>query len=112
MTTLAKDLRRKLTENFTVERPKPSSDLKSEDGSRKWLLKFEDGHEAETVFIPEDDRGALCVSSQVGCTSPAPFVIPAHNGWYAISVHLKSSASSWSPAMPSANGQVTAMTVC
>lgn len=73
MTTLAKDLRRKLTENFTVERPKPSSDLKSEDGSRKWLLKFEDGHEAETVFIPEDDRGALCVSSQVGCTLTCTF---------------------------------------
>lgn len=73
MTTLAKDLRQKLTEGFSIERPKPSSDQQSEDGSRKWLLRFDDGNEAETVFIPEDDRGALCVSSQVGCTLTCTF---------------------------------------
>jgi 23S rRNA (adenine2503-C2)-methyltransferase len=73
MTTLGKELRQKLSDGFTVERPKPSRDQQSEDGSRKWLLRFDDGNEAETVFIPEEDRGALCISSQVGCTLTCTF---------------------------------------
>lgn len=73
MTTLGKELRQKLSEGFTVERPQPSRDQQSEDGSRKWLLRFDDGNEAETVFIPEEDRGALCISSQVGCTLTCTF---------------------------------------
>ncbi len=73
MTTLAKPLRAVLAERFTLERPAVSRDLESEDGTRKWLLRFADGNEAETVFIPEVDRGALCVSSQVGCTLTCSF---------------------------------------
>jgi 23S rRNA (adenine2503-C2)-methyltransferase len=73
MTTLSKDLRERLGLYFSVGRPAASKDLKSTDGTRKWLLKFADGEEAECVHIPEDDRGALCVSSQVGCTLTCKF---------------------------------------
>lgn len=68
MTTIAKDMRERLAERFRVGRPATTRALESEDGTRKWLLRFDDGEEAECVHIPEDDRGALCVSSQVGCT--------------------------------------------
>ena len=73
MTTLSKALRARLAEHFTIARPGISRALISEDSSRKWLLRFADGNEAETVFIPEEDRGALCVSSQVGCTLTCSF---------------------------------------
>lgn len=73
MTTLSKDLRERLATQFSVGRPTASRDLKSSDGTRKWLLKFNDGEEAECVHIPEEDRGALCVSSQVGCTLTCKF---------------------------------------
>src|SRR3546814_21128079 len=73
MTTLAKEMRERLAERFSVGRPLASRDLKSSDGTRKWLLKFADGEEAECVHIPEDDRGALCVSSQDGCTLTCKF---------------------------------------
>src|SRR5277367_1703513 len=64
MTTLAKPARDKLAAHFIVARPTVSQDQKSDDGTRKWLLKMPDGQEVECVHIPEDDRGALCVSSQ------------------------------------------------
>ena len=67
MTPLAKPVRELLTERFTLDRPTVSLHQKSEDGTQKWLLKMADGHEVECVYIPEEDRGALCVSSQVGC---------------------------------------------
>jgi 23S rRNA (adenine2503-C2)-methyltransferase len=73
MTTLAKPLRRLLVERVGVGRPEITVEQKSEDGTIKWLLRFPDGHEAETVFIPDDDRGTLCVSSQVGCTLTCSF---------------------------------------
>ena len=73
MTTLAKDFRARLAEHCTVERPVITTELRSKDESRKWLLKFAEGHEAECVFIPEEDRGALCLSSQVGCTLTCKF---------------------------------------
>jgi 23S rRNA (adenine2503-C2)-methyltransferase len=73
MTTLAKALREKLASGYRVGRPEVARDLRSSDRTRKWLLRFEDGNEAETVLIPEDDRGALCVSSQVGCTLSCSF---------------------------------------
>jgi 23S rRNA (adenine2503-C2)-methyltransferase len=73
MTTLAKDFRARLAENFSVERPIVTRELISKDTSRKWLLKFAQNHEAECVFIPEEDRGALCVSTQVGCTLTCKF---------------------------------------
>ena len=73
MTTIAKPLQQKLSELYVVGRPKLSKQQKSKDTSHKWLLKFRDGSEAETVFIPEDGRGALCLSSQIGCTLTCTF---------------------------------------
>jgi len=73
MTTLAKPFRASLAERFEVGRPGVSVDRQSIDGTRKWLLKFADGQEAEAVHIPEEDRGTLCVSSQVGCTLTCKF---------------------------------------
>jgi 23S rRNA (adenine2503-C2)-methyltransferase len=67
MTTLAKPVREKLAEYFSIDRPAVSLLQKSADGTQKWLLKMPDGNEVECVHIPEEDRGALCVSSQVGC---------------------------------------------
>ena len=73
MTTLAKPFRAKLADHFVVGRPAVAAAQLSADGTRKWLLRFADGNEAESVFIPEDDRGALCLSSQVGCTLACSF---------------------------------------
>ncbi|MDE3059967.1 MAG: 23S rRNA (adenine(2503)-C(2))-methyltransferase RlmN [Pseudomonadota bacterium] len=73
MTTIAKKQQSLLAEHFTVGRPGIARQLTSFDNTRKWLLEFEDGNKAETVFIPEEDRGALCVSSQVGCTLTCSF---------------------------------------
>jgi 23S rRNA (adenine2503-C2)-methyltransferase len=73
MTTLAKPLHTRLAERFRVGRPEVSREQTSADRSRKWLVRFADGNEAETVFIPEDDRGALCMSSQIGCTLTCTF---------------------------------------
>lgn len=73
MTTLSKGFRAKLAERFLVGRPEVSAHQLSSDGTRKWLLRFADGNEAECVFIPEEDRGTLCVSSQVGCTLTCRF---------------------------------------
>lgn len=73
MTTLSKPLRTHFSETCSLARPTIEREEKSNDGSRKWLLRFADGSEAETVFIPEEDRGALCVSSQVGCTLSCTF---------------------------------------
>jgi len=73
MTTLAKPAREKLAERYVVDRPTAVRDLTSTDGTRKWLCRMPDGQEIETVHIPEDDRGTLCVSSQVGCTLTCRF---------------------------------------
>ena len=73
MTTLTKPSREAMAERFTLARPGVTTELRSQDGSRKWLLNFAQGHEAECVFIPEEDRGALCISSQVGCTLTCKF---------------------------------------
>src|SRR5690349_19130583 len=73
MSNLSKDFRAALAERFTLARPGISVDRQSIDGTRKWLLKFDDGQEVESVHIPEEDRGTLCVSSQVGCTLTCKF---------------------------------------
>jgi 23S rRNA (adenine2503-C2)-methyltransferase len=73
MTTLAKSFRAELAEGFVVSRPQVTSEQAALDGTRKWLLRFPDGQEVESVHIPEDDRGTLCVSSQVGCTLTCRF---------------------------------------
>jgi 23S rRNA (adenine2503-C2)-methyltransferase len=68
MSNLARDFRALLENSFTLERPEIVTAHVSQDGTRKWLLKTGAGIEFETVYIPESDRGTLCVSSQVGCT--------------------------------------------
>jgi len=73
MTDMSKKLRAKLEEGYAVRRPHVSRLQDSIDGTKKWLLRMPDGQEIETVHIPEDDRGALCVSSQVGCTLTCKF---------------------------------------
>lgn len=67
MSNLSKDLREKLKENFTITRPKIVDEQISTDKTHKWLLELADGQRVEMVYIPEDDRGALCISTQVGC---------------------------------------------
>ena len=73
MTSLAKEFRAQLAERYVVARPGVTRAQASSDGTRKWLLRFADGQEAECVHIPEEDRGTLCVSSQVGCTLTCKF---------------------------------------
>ena len=73
MTNLAKVFRTRLSESYLVGRPRIVRAETSRDGTRKWLLALTDGHEIETVFIPEEDRGTLCISSQVGCTLTCKF---------------------------------------
>jgi 23S rRNA (adenine2503-C2)-methyltransferase len=73
MSTLSKALRTRLEAHHSLARPRPTREQTSEDGTRKWLFRFEDGREAEAVYIPEDDRGAVCLSSQVGCTLTCRF---------------------------------------
>jgi len=68
MTDIAKAMRPWLAERFVIGRPDVIEAQHSSDGTRKWLLSTADGHEFEMVFIPDADRGTLCVSSQVGCT--------------------------------------------
>lgn len=68
MTDIAKTMRPWLTERFVIGRPEVVEAQHSTDGTRKWLLQTADGHDFEMVFIPDADRGTLCVSSQVGCT--------------------------------------------
>ena len=73
MTSIGKPLREKLKAAYEVRKPDVGLEQTSTDRTRKWLVKFEDGNEAETVYIPEDDRGAICMSSQVGCTLTCTF---------------------------------------
>src|SRR5580700_8294060 len=78
MTTLSKDLRVTLAEHFTLARPEVAAEQTSVDGTRKWLLRLpgevdDRPHEVECVYIPETDRGTLCISSQVGCTLNCTF---------------------------------------
>jgi 23S rRNA (adenine2503-C2)-methyltransferase len=73
MTDIAKELRAELAARFTLARPEIVSEQVSVDGTRKWLLRLGDGKEVETVYIPEEDRGTLCISSQVGCTLNCTF---------------------------------------
>jgi 23S rRNA (adenine2503-C2)-methyltransferase len=88
MTSLAKELRHYLEEHCHVSRPQLSVNKKSIDGTQKWLLKFEDGQEIETVYIPEEDRGTLCISSQVGCTLNCHF---CHTGTQKLVRNLEAS---------------------
>ena len=73
MTNLAKDYRALLAEHFTIELPEVVNRQISADGTRKYLVRIAGGHEVEVVYIPEDNRGTLCISSQVGCTLTCSF---------------------------------------
>ncbi len=73
MTNLAKGYRAQLAEHFEISRPEIVTRQISEDGTRKYLLRIAGGHEVEAVYIPEESRGTLCISSQVGCTLTCSF---------------------------------------
>lgn len=88
MSDVSKKFRDILKENFSLIRPGISKDLISFDGTRKWLVKFHDGREVEMVFIPEETRGTLCISSQVGCTLACKF---CHTGTQTLVRNLESS---------------------
>lgn len=81
MTNLSKALREKLATTTEIVLPEIVTEQCSEDGTRKWLLRLHDGNCIETVFIPEDDRGTLCVSSQVGCALNCSFCSTARQGY-------------------------------
>ena len=73
MSDIGKPVREQFAAMFSLDRPTVTRRLQSTDGTIKWLLRFADGNEAETVFIPDNDRGTLCISSQVGCTLTCSF---------------------------------------
>lgn len=81
MSDLAKSLREKLGQAAAIEPPRLMSEQVSADGTRKWLLDVGAGNGVETVFIPEDDRGTLCVSTQVGCALACSFCSTARQGF-------------------------------
>jgi 23S rRNA (adenine2503-C2)-methyltransferase len=88
MSDIAKPQRAWLAERFVVGRPAVVVEQVSTDGTRKWLLKTRDGHDFEMVFIPDADRGTLCVSSQVGCTLNCRF---CHTGTMRLVRNLEAS---------------------
>lgn len=81
MTDIAKTLRERLAQRFEIAPPGLISDQISSDGTRKWLLEVGNGNAIETVFIPEDTRGTLCVSSQVGCALECSFCATGRQGF-------------------------------
>ena len=81
MTNLGKDLRTRLGEVFVIHPPELITEQTSADGTRKWVLKAGEGQAIETVFIPEDDRGTLCISSQVGCAMDCSFCSTGAQGF-------------------------------
>jgi len=81
MTNLSKALRSKLAESAEIRAPQIELDQLSTDGTRKWLLRLADGNCIEAVFIPEAERGTLCVSSQVGCALNCSFCATGHQGF-------------------------------
>ena len=88
MTNLSKEFRTTLAEHFTLARPEIVTRQVSNDGTRKYLLRIAGGHEVEAVYIPEEDRGTLCISSQVGCTLTCSF---CHTGTQKLVRNLTSS---------------------
>lgn len=85
MSNLSKELRAKLKENYSITRPKVVAEQISRDKTHKWLLEFSDGQRIETVYIPEEDRGAVCISTQVGCAVGCKF---CHTGSQKITRNL------------------------
>ncbi len=81
MTDLARSFRQQLAENCVIQAPTVSTEHVSADGTRKWLFDVGRNNAVETVFIPEDDRGTLCLSSQAGCTVACPFCSTGYQGF-------------------------------
>ena len=81
MTNLSKTLRVTLAESTEIALPEVATDQLSKDGTRKWLMRLADGNCIETVFIPDSERGTLCVSSQVGCPLDCAFCVTAQQGF-------------------------------
>jgi 23S rRNA (adenine2503-C2)-methyltransferase len=88
MSSLAKSFRAALAERYTLARPEVARAQASSDGTQKWLLRFAGGELAECVHIPEEDRGTLCVSSQIGCTLNCKF---CHTGTQRLVRNLEAS---------------------
>ncbi len=88
MSSLAKPLQKKLLEKYFISRPYIVTERNSADRTRKWLLRFKDGKEIETVYIPEKDRGAVCLSTQVGCQMGCRF---CHTGTQGFQRNLSAS---------------------
>lgn len=81
MTDLSKATREMLKQHATVEIPSILADKLASDGTRKWVFRYPCGNSIETVFIPEETRGTLCISSQAGCALACPFCSTAHEGF-------------------------------
>ena len=85
MSNLSKELRAKLAEHFTITRPKIVAEQVSVDKTHKWLLEFADGQRIDTVYIKDEERGAVCISTQVGCAMGCKF---CHTGSQKITRNL------------------------
>ncbi len=81
MNNISKDLKSRIEIDFNIERPKIVKTLLSEDETKKWLLELNDGEKIELVYIPSDDRGTLCISSQVGCSMGCKFCNTGSQGF-------------------------------
>ena len=81
MTNLSKELRTRLADHFVIRPPELITEQTSADGTRKWVTQAGEGQAIETVFIPEDDRGTLCISSQVGCAMDCSFCSTGAQGF-------------------------------
>ena len=81
MSNVAKDLRERMKVWFTIETPELVTEQTSTDGTRKWVLRLDGGNAVETVYIPEADRGTLCISSQVGCAMDCSFCSTGKQGF-------------------------------
>ncbi len=81
MTNISKELRQYLIDNASIQSLDVLVDQLSTDGTRKWVMQLSDGNCIETVFIPEDDRGTLCISSQIGCALDCSFCSTARQGF-------------------------------
>ncbi|MFT5258515.1 MAG: 23S rRNA (adenine2503-C2)-methyltransferase [Saprospiraceae bacterium] len=81
MTNISKSLRTKLAQTCEIQLPVVDQMQLSNDGTRKWLMRLSDGNAIEVVFIPEEDRGTLCISSQVGCSLNCTFCATARQGF-------------------------------
>ena len=81
MTDLAREFRAQLSQSCVVHAPKVLTQHRSSDGTRKWLFDVGQGNAIESVFIPEDDRGTLCISSQAGCNVACRFCSTGHQGF-------------------------------